>query len=64
MLDLGNREAAKYEESSYLRILLDSRDAWLGPWIPGRYLPLLKLHTRYYEGVFGLWDLAGIGIQF
>ncbi|KAI3768087.1 hypothetical protein L2E82_18519 [Cichorium intybus] len=30
------REAAKYEESSYLRILLDSRDAWLGPWIPGR----------------------------
>ncbi|KAL4570973.1 hypothetical protein LXL04_017722 [Taraxacum kok-saghyz] len=30
------REASKYEESSYLRILLDSRDAWLGPWIPGR----------------------------
>ncbi|KAL8250875.1 hypothetical protein R6Q59_034568 [Mikania micrantha] len=30
------REASKYEESSYLRILLDNRDAWLGPWIPGR----------------------------
>ncbi|XP_076960722.1 protein SWEETIE-like [Bidens hawaiensis] len=30
------REASKYEESSYLRILLDSRDAWLGPWTPGR----------------------------
>ncbi|XP_024982998.1 protein SWEETIE isoform X2 [Cynara cardunculus var. scolymus] len=30
------RDASKYEESSYLRILLDSRDAWLGPWIPGR----------------------------
>ncbi|XP_071711040.1 protein SWEETIE [Rutidosis leptorrhynchoides] len=30
------REASKYEESSYLRILLDSRDACLGPWIPGR----------------------------
>ncbi|GKD05440.1 protein SWEETIE isoform X1, partial [Tanacetum coccineum] len=30
------REASKYEESSYLRILLDSRDAWLGPWVPGR----------------------------
>nr|KAJ0189057.1 hypothetical protein LSAT_V11C800433480 [Lactuca sativa] len=27
LIDLGNREASKYEESSYLRILLDSRDA-------------------------------------
>ncbi|XP_072983205.1 protein SWEETIE isoform X2 [Typha latifolia] len=25
-----------YEESSCLRFLLDKRDAWLGPWIPGR----------------------------
>nr|GMD55450.1 HEAT repeat-containing protein 5B isoform X2 [Ipomoea batatas] len=30
------REASKCEESSCLRMLLDKRDAWLGPWNPGR----------------------------
>eukprot|EP00257_Ricinus_communis_P015345 XP_015573232.1 protein SWEETIE isoform X1 [Ricinus communis] len=30
------RDAFKCEESSCLRLLLDKRDAWLGPWIPGR----------------------------
>ncbi|XP_023550989.1 protein SWEETIE isoform X2 [Cucurbita pepo subsp. pepo] len=30
------RDASGCEESSCLRLLLDRRDAWLGPWIPGR----------------------------
>ncbi|KZV35643.1 HEAT repeat-containing protein 5B [Dorcoceras hygrometricum] len=30
------REASKCEESSCLRMLLDKREAWLGPWTPGR----------------------------
>ncbi|KAK9272135.1 hypothetical protein L1049_002505 [Liquidambar formosana] len=30
------RDASGCEESSCLRLLLDKRDAWLGPWIPGR----------------------------
>ncbi|EOY04218.1 HEAT repeat-containing protein, putative isoform 1 [Theobroma cacao] len=30
------RNASGCEESSCLRFLLDRRDAWLGPWIPGR----------------------------
>ncbi|CAA0839600.1 HEAT repeat-containing protein, partial [Striga hermonthica] len=30
------REASKCDESSCLRWLLDKRDAWLGPWTPGR----------------------------
>ncbi|KAI3985597.1 hypothetical protein MKX01_033880, partial [Papaver californicum] len=30
------REPSGCEESSCLRSLLDKRDAWLGPWIPGR----------------------------
>ncbi|XP_058736234.1 protein SWEETIE-like isoform X1 [Vicia villosa] len=30
------RHASECEESSCLRMLLDKRDAWLGPWIPGR----------------------------
>ncbi|XP_020536843.1 protein SWEETIE isoform X2 [Jatropha curcas] len=30
------RDAPRCEESSCLRLLLDKRDAWLGPWIPGR----------------------------
>ncbi|KAK7304321.1 hypothetical protein VNO77_45189 [Canavalia gladiata] len=30
------RCASECEESSCLRLLLDKRDAWLGPWIPGR----------------------------
>lgn len=29
-------EASGCEESTCLRFLLDKRDAWLGPWIPGR----------------------------
>ena len=37
MLDWQNRDASACEESSCLRMLLDKRDAWLGPWIPGRY---------------------------
>ncbi|KAK6150970.1 hypothetical protein DH2020_015902 [Rehmannia glutinosa] len=30
------REASRCDESSCLRLLLDKRDAWLGPWTPGR----------------------------
>ncbi|KAG6716276.1 hypothetical protein I3842_04G041200 [Carya illinoinensis] len=30
------RVASGCDESSCLRLLLDKRDAWLGPWIPGR----------------------------
>ncbi|KAL5722179.1 hypothetical protein ACHQM5_005729 [Ranunculus cassubicifolius] len=30
------RDPSGCEESSGLRLLLDKRDAWLGPWIPGR----------------------------
>ncbi|XVF71655.1 hypothetical protein PTKIN_Ptkin12aG0057000 [Pterospermum kingtungense] len=30
------RDPSGCEESSCLRFLLDKRDAWLGPWIPGR----------------------------
>ncbi|KAL6520096.1 hypothetical protein OROHE_017239 [Orobanche hederae] len=30
------REASQCEESTCLRLLLDKRDAWLGPWTPGR----------------------------
>ncbi|KAK9116093.1 hypothetical protein Sjap_015040 [Stephania japonica] len=30
------REPSGCEESSCLQMLLDKRDAWLGPWIPGR----------------------------
>ncbi|RHN44030.1 hypothetical protein MtrunA17_Chr7g0214901 [Medicago truncatula] len=30
------RHASECEESSCLRMLLNKRDAWLGPWIPGR----------------------------
>lgn len=30
------RDASRCEESSCLRMLLDKRDAWLGPWTPGR----------------------------
>ncbi|KAI4352232.1 hypothetical protein L6164_006505 [Bauhinia variegata] len=30
------RYASGCEESSCLRLLLDKRDAWLGPWVPGR----------------------------
>ncbi|KAL8161118.1 hypothetical protein V2J09_012607 [Rumex salicifolius] len=30
------RNPSGYEESSCLRLLLDKRDSWLGPWIPGR----------------------------
>ncbi|KAK4346804.1 hypothetical protein RND71_033143 [Anisodus tanguticus] len=37
------REASKCEESSCLRVLLDKRDAWLGPWNPGSYNPVKKL---------------------
>ncbi|XP_010265191.1 PREDICTED: HEAT repeat-containing protein 5B [Nelumbo nucifera] len=30
------RDPSGCEESSCLRLLLDKRDSWLGPWIPGR----------------------------
>ncbi|KAL9230110.1 hypothetical protein vseg_005500 [Gypsophila vaccaria] len=30
------RDPSSYEDSSCLRLLLDKRDAWLGPWTPGR----------------------------
>lgn len=38
MLVSWKRDASACEESSCLRLLLDKRDAWLGPWIPGRCL--------------------------
>lgn len=34
--EIYNREASRCDESSCLRMLLDKRDAWLGPWTPGR----------------------------
>ncbi|CAL5367371.1 unnamed protein product [Camellia sinensis] len=36
------------EESSCLRMLLDKRDAWLGPWIPGR--DWLEDELRAFQG--------------
>ncbi|XP_059452821.1 protein SWEETIE isoform X2 [Corylus avellana] len=36
------------EESSCLRLLLDRRDAWLGPWIPGR--DWLEDELRAFQG--------------
>lgn len=38
-----------WAESSLLRVILDKRDACLGPWIPGRYniissIPLMILN--------------------
>ncbi|XP_060193029.1 protein SWEETIE [Lycium barbarum] len=42
------REASKCEESSCLRVLLDKRDAWLGPWNPGR--DLFEDELRSFQG--------------
>ncbi|CAN0928886.1 Protein SWEETIE [Linum grandiflorum] len=42
------REASKYEESSCLRLLLDRKDAWLGPWIPAR--DSLEDELRAFQG--------------
>ncbi|XP_009622413.1 protein SWEETIE [Nicotiana tomentosiformis] len=42
------REASKCEESSCLRMLLDKRDAWLGPWNPGR--DLFEDELRSFQG--------------
>ncbi|KAL0343339.1 UNVERIFIED_CONTAM: protein SWEETIE [Sesamum angustifolium] len=44
------REAYRCDESSCLRILLDKRDAWLGPWTPGRcnfVLPLFLVNSCF-----------------
>ncbi|KAF3685530.1 putative T-complex protein 1 subunit zeta-like [Capsicum annuum] len=43
-----SREASKCEESSCLRMLLDKRDAWLGPWNPGR--DLFEDELRSFQG--------------
>ncbi|XP_075105994.1 protein SWEETIE [Nicotiana tabacum] len=53
------REASKCEESSCLRMLLDKRDAWLGPWNPGR--DLFEDELRSFQGgkdglVPSVWD--------
>ncbi|CAO2817215.1 unnamed protein product [Amaranthus hypochondriacus] len=42
------RNPSSYEESSCLRQLLDKRDAWLGPWIPGR--DWFEDELRAFEG--------------
>ncbi|GFZ18959.1 HEAT repeat-containing protein [Actinidia rufa] len=42
------RDASGCEESSCLRMLLDKRDAWLGPWIPGR--DWLEDELRAFQG--------------
>ncbi|KAK1357514.1 HEAT repeat-containing protein 5B [Heracleum sosnowskyi] len=42
------RDASACEESSCLRIMLDKRDAWLGPWIPGR--DWFEDELRAFEG--------------
>ncbi|XP_063949543.1 protein SWEETIE isoform X2 [Daucus carota subsp. sativus] len=42
------RDASACEESSCLRMLLDKRDAWLGPWIPGR--DWFEDELRAFEG--------------
>ncbi|XP_065854037.1 protein SWEETIE isoform X2 [Euphorbia lathyris] len=42
------RDASRCEESSCLRLLLDKRDAWLGPWIPGR--DWLEDELRAFQG--------------
>ncbi|PSR87811.1 HEAT repeat-containing protein isoform 1 [Actinidia chinensis var. chinensis] len=43
-----SRDASGCEESSCLRMLLDKRDAWLGPWIPGR--DWLEDELRAFQG--------------
>ncbi|KAM7267217.1 hypothetical protein ACFE04_009383 [Oxalis oulophora] len=42
------REPVGFEESSSLRLLLDKRDAWVGPWIPGR--DWLEDELRAFQG--------------
>ncbi|XP_044468488.1 protein SWEETIE isoform X3 [Mangifera indica] len=42
------KDASVCEESSCLRMLLDKRDAWLGPWIPGR--DWFEDELRAFEG--------------
>ncbi|KAL3525448.1 hypothetical protein ACH5RR_013820, partial [Cinchona calisaya] len=42
------RDASRCEESSCLRMLLDKRDAWLGPWTPGR--DWLEDELRSFQG--------------
>lgn len=41
LLICHKRDASRCEESTCLRLLLDKRDAWLGPWIPGRCISLI-----------------------
>uniref|UniRef100_A0A1J3HBB6 HEAT repeat-containing protein 5B n=1 Tax=Noccaea caerulescens TaxID=107243 RepID=A0A1J3HBB6_NOCCA len=42
------RDPSGFEESSCLKALLDKRDAWLGPWIPGR--DSFEDELRYFQG--------------
>ncbi|KAG9140394.1 hypothetical protein Leryth_018528, partial [Lithospermum erythrorhizon] len=42
------RDSSKFEASSCLRMLLDKRDAWLGPWVPGR--DLFEDELRSFQG--------------
>ncbi|KAL0350327.1 UNVERIFIED_CONTAM: protein SWEETIE, partial [Sesamum radiatum] len=52
-------EAYRCDESSCLRILLDKRDAWLGPWTPGRDLfeDELRSFQGGYDGVLTcVWE--------
>ncbi|KAL0801143.1 hypothetical protein Bca101_056319 [Brassica carinata] len=42
------RDPSGFEESSCLKALLDKRDAWLGPWIPGR--DWFEDELRYFQG--------------
>ncbi|KAL0449995.1 UNVERIFIED_CONTAM: protein SWEETIE [Sesamum latifolium] len=53
------REAYRCDESSCLRILVDKRDAWLGPWTPGRDLfeDELRSFQGGYDGVLTcVWE--------
>ncbi|KAL0664325.1 hypothetical protein Bca4012_101163 [Brassica carinata] len=42
------RDPSGFEENSCLKALLDKRDAWLGPWIPGR--DWFEDELRYFQG--------------
>ncbi|KAL9269329.1 SWEETIE-like protein [Drosera capensis] len=54
------RNGSGYEESSCLRMLLDKRDAWLGPWKPGRdwFEDELRAFQGGKDGLMPcVWDL-------
>lgn len=60
---LNKRDAARCEESSCLRLLLDKRDAWLGPWIPGRCLDLHYFLVPFFYNFYKLGFLLIVLLQ-